>query len=174
MPGRGKGIHLKMSEVNDSQYTYFGMPRPRVTQRSLQPTAVKPSALSQTTIVNTQATINGPFSLNNGSSLSIRSIIANNTNPDFRLGGVPYCITFFQTSLATSTIIGDAVTGGYTINGPMPMAQFSPYATSSSAGGNDGNNLVFLTELINNTGGTKNIYYITNTRVYVPLGGGPT
>lgn len=146
----------------------------RVTQRTIQPNAVRSAQLSQTTLVNTQAEVLGPFTINNGSSLSIRSIVTNNTNPNFRLGGVPYCITFFQTDLSITNIIGDQVTGDYTINGPIPMAQFTPYATSSTPGGNDGNNLVFVTELINNSGGTQDIYVITNSRIYVPTGGGAT
>lgn len=160
--------------INDTEYTYFTTPVQRTSQRTMLPTAIKPAALSQTTIINTQATINGPFSVANGSSLTVRSIITNNTNPDFRLGAVPYGITFFQTSLDTTSIIGDSVTSGYAVIGPMAMAQFSPYATSSTAGGSDGNNLVFVTMITNSTGGSKNIYYITNTRVYTPIGGSST
>ena len=110
---------------DEKQFT-ISNPNRRTTQRTLQPGAVRPASLSQTTLVNTDAVIGGPFSLNNGSSLSVRSIIVNTNNPDFRIGGVPYCITFFQTTLSTGAIIGDSVTGGYTVNGPMPMAQFSP------------------------------------------------
>lgn len=145
--------------------------RPRLIQQQVRPTAIKPAAVAQTNILNTQATINGPFTLANNASLSVRSIIVNNVNSEFRLGGLPYCITFFEDSLSISTIIGEGVTGDYTVNGPMPMAQFSPYATSTTAGGNDGNNLVFVTEIINKSGGSHDIYYISNTRVFTPIGG---
>ena len=57
------------------------------------------------------------------------------------------------------------------------MPTFTPIATQdadgtlTAMGGNDGNNLVFLTEIVNNTGAPHDIYVITNTRVWTPLGG---
>lgn len=143
----------------------------RASQRTILPNAIKPAQLSQQTMVNTEAEILGPFTVGNGSSLSIRSIIASDTNPNYRVGSVPYCITFFQTTLSISSIIGDTITSGYTIIGPLPMAQFTPVATTTSAGGNDGYNLVFVTMITNSSGGSKTIYAITNTRTYVPTGG---
>lgn len=134
------------------------------------PKSIKPSSLSRTNIANTQSEILGPFSLNDSSSLTITSIVVNETNPDFRLGAVPYNIVFFQTSLGTANIIGYGVTGDYVINN-ISMPVFTPFATDEEIGGSDGNNLVFVTELINNSGMTQTIYAITGTRVFVPTGG---
>jgi len=147
----------------------------RVSQQRILPTAVKPAQLAQTTLVNTQGELLGPFSIANGSSLVLQSIITNTNDPNFRLGAVPYCIVYFQTTVATANIIGGAITGtGYSIKGPMAMPGFSPFATPGVLGGNDDNNLVFLTELVNSSGGgPQTIFAITNTRVYTPLGGEP-
>lgn len=158
-------------DSNKSGVNHYVLSTPRVIQQRMAPTAVKPNQLAQTTLFNTEANILGPFSLANNASLSIQSVIANSNNPNIRIAGVPYCITFFQTSLSVTNIIGSAITGSYTMNGPMPMAQFTPHATASVIGGNNGNNLVFLTELINKSGGTQIIYAITNTRVYTTTGG---
>lgn len=159
----------------NQEFTNFGVKQtPRVTQQRMYPTAVKPAHLAQLTLVNTPTQELGPFSVTNGNSLVLQSIIANGANPDFRMGGVPYCVAFFQTSLSTLNLIGGTITGtGYQIKGPMAMPGFSPLASTGVLGGNDDNNLVYLTELVNNTGGTQTIYVITNTRVYTPLGGSP-
>lgn len=165
---RRKGIHHL---DNDRQFTTFSRFSDRISQRGILPNAIKPAQTATTVIINTQAEILGPYTVNNGSSLSLQSIITNE-NPAYRIGGVPYCITYFQDQIDTDHIIGATIgTGDYIINGPLPMAQFSPHAIGGSAGGNDGNNLVYLTELINNSGSTQTIYVITNTRVFVPTGG---
>lgn len=148
----------------------------RQTQRSIGPTSINPRQLSENTLFNTTATVNGPYTLNNGSALQIRSIVKNAANSQFILGGAPYFITFLQGTLDTSNILGDpngVSFNGYHLYGPLAMSAFSPYAVNpSTPGGNDGYDLVFVTELINNTGSQKTIYYITNTRVYMPRGGG--
>ena len=161
----------------DREFNNFGggYPMPRISQRQIQATAVKPSALSQNTLINTTAETLGPISLANGVSLSLTSLLFNAQNPNYRLGGVPYSIVFFEDNLNVNDIIGASVTG-YKINGPMAMPTFTPeaYVNSSGSnvlGGNNGNNLVYLTEITNNTGVTHDIYIVTNTRVYLPLGG---
>ena len=148
--------------------------QPRLRQQDIAATAIKPFAFSQQLMLNTQAEILGPFAVNNGASLSILSIINNTVNEKFRVGSLPYNIVFFQTSLALSNVIGYGITGDYTINGPMGIPQFSPYAQGLSIGGNTGDNLVFLTELINNSGGSQTIYAITDTRVLTAIGGAST
>lgn len=149
----------------------------RFNQQSVNPTAIKPASVAQTTLVNTSTEFLGPISLGNNSALSIRTIVTNVANSSFRIGAVPFAICFFQGSLSTSAIIGDTVTADYVILGPMAVPEFSPHAqpttapNGGSAGGSDGNNLVFITQIINKTGGTQTIYVATNTRVLTPLGG---
>lgn len=149
----------------------------RIKQQNITPKEVDPASMSQTNILNTTTEFIGPVSLNNNSALSIRSIISNSANPLFRLGAVPFEICFFQTSLAIGSIIGDTVSADYVIIGPMAVPQFSPLAQpttapgGASAGGSDGNNLVFITQIINYTGATKTIYAATSTRVLTPVGG---
>lgn len=153
------------------QFT-IGQESQRVNQQQIAPSAIQPAQLSQTTIVNTTTQTLGPFSIANNASLTIRSLITNSKNADFRLGGIPYCIAFFQTSLTTANLIGSGITGSYTINGPLPMPVFTPNAATGVVGGSDGNNLYFITELQNKSGSTQTIYVVTNTRVYNPIGGG--
>lgn len=148
----------------------------RVNQQRLLPTAVKPAQLAQTTLSNTTASVQGPYSLVNGSSLQITSSIANTSNPDFKIGALPYGIVFFETSATLGHIIGSpqgiAASTGYRLFGPIAMPQFTPVAVgSTTVGGNDGSNIIFLTELVNNTGVTKTIYYLSNSRIYTTLGG---
>lgn len=148
----------------------------RIKQQNITPKEVNPASLSQTTLQNTQAEILGPVELLNGGNISITSILTHNVNPEFRLGGVPYNIVFFEDDLNTDNIIGGPISG-YTINGPFGMPQFTPEAFvnpdtgNNVLGGNDGDNLVFLTEIINDTGDTHDIYIITDTRVYTPVAG---
>lgn len=147
----------------------------RIRQQNIMPSAIKPSNVANIAIVNTASEILGPVSLNDGSGLSVKSILTNTVNENFRIGAIPPQIVFFEGSLNVNNIIGDGVTG-YTVNGPMAMPQFTPLAYSNpdgsiELGGSDGNNLVFLTELINNTGGTETIYVIVSTRVYSPTTG---
>lgn len=144
---------------------------PRTSRQSVKPTAIAPSALAQTVLVNTQAEIIGPLTLSNGGNISLTSIIANTANEKIRLGAAPYGVVFFEDSLSTGAIIGDSVTG-YIVNGPMAMPKFTPNATSSDIGGSTGDNIVYLTELINDTGMEHDIYIITDTRVLTPIGGG--
>ena len=149
----------------------------RINQQNINPGAVKARALPTNIIQNSTTFISGAFSLSNGSALSIQSILTSDTNPDVPLAGVPYCIAFFEGSLGPTKIIGAGVSGsGYIITGPFAMPKFSPLAqnTSSSTinGGSDGNNLVFITQIYNNTGLTKTIYYATNTRFIQGAAGG--
>lgn len=149
--------------------------RPRIQQQNVKPLAIKPAGFAQINLANTQATINGPYNIANGGNLTFKSFIQNTKNDRFRLGGVPYNIVFLEDSLTVpDDIIGDTVTG-YNINGPFSMPQFTPHATSIDGtitlGGNDGDNLVYLTELINNTGSGHDIYVVTDTRVLTPIGG---
>lgn len=155
---------------------------PRVNQQRITPTAIQPAFLSQITLSNTTAGVQGPFSLANGSSLQITSFIINNANPKFKIGTLPYGIVFLEGSPSLSKIIGSPqgvpASTGYNLFGPIAMPQFTPIATningSITVGGNDGNNIVFITELVNNTGGSKNIYYLSNSRVYTTTGGSIT
>lgn len=155
---------------NDKTFTSFGRSYERASQRGIQPTAIKPAQTAVSVLVNTDTEILGPLSLNDGVSVTVTSIIRN-ANPTYRIGGAPYCIAFFQTSLSTGNIIGSGVTAGYSSMGPFPMPTFTPYATDDDLGGNDGDDLVYITSLTNNTGSTQVIYALTNTRVYTPTGG---
>lgn len=165
--------------MNDLEFTGFSSHATRIAQQRIIPTAVKSAGLAQTTLGNTTAEIIGPGSLPDGVAFNIKSFLTNSSNKDFRIGAVPYNIVFFEDDLNIGSIIGDGVTG-YTINGPFSMPQFTPYATldpvtgNITLGGNDGNNLVFFTEIINNTGFTHDIYAIVDTRVYNPIGGAVT
>ena len=147
----------------------------RLSQQMVKPTAIKPAAVNQVNMVNTNSEILGPFSLADGASGTIVSIVYNIVNDKFRLGAVPYNICFFEDGLTSADLIGYSITG-YIINS-MSMPTFTPIATQdadgtlTAMGGNDGNNLVFLTEIVNNTGAPHDIYVITNTRVWTPLGG---
>ena len=150
----------------------------RIQQQNIKSKAIKPFTVSQINLVNTQADLQGPFTVNNGSSLSILSIIKNTVNEAFRVGVLPYNIIFFEgtpsinVSTGVNNVIGYGVTGDYTINGPMGMPQFIPYAIPTRIGGNTGQNVVVLTELINNSGGAEDIYFISDSRVLNPYGGG--
>ena len=161
---------------NDGFVTYTDVVN-RINQQQVRPSAIKPASMAQTNMVNTQAEILGPFSIANNASLNLSSLITNTSNVNFRLGAVPYSIAFFQTSLSTSNVIGSGVTGTYIINGPLAMPQFTPHAYKDTTGatvigGNDGNDLVFITELINKSGSTQTIYAIIDSRVFTPQGGG--
>lgn len=158
--------------MDDKQFTHYAPPQRRQQQQNIAPSAIKPPQLAQASLFNSNSQTIGPVSLANNASLSVQSVIANERNPNFRLGGVPYAIAFFQTSLTIAHLIGANITGSYTINGPLAMPVFTPYAAGSTAGGSDGNNLVFITELINKSGSPQTIYVVTNTRVYMPIGGG--
>lgn len=144
----------------------------RISQQSIVSKTIKPTQLSQQTLQNSSTEILGPLSVNTGDSISVISIVSNTVNPLFRIGTLPYAIAFFEGTLNVANIIG-AGPQGYVINGPMAMPQFTPYAEGASAGGNNGVNLVFVTELVNNTGMTKTIYVITDSRVYFPISGSP-
>ena len=148
---------------------------PRITQRNIQPTAIKPASLSQQTLINNSTVSGGPFSMNNGDSFTIKVLVKHDTNSQIRLSAVPFSLIFFEDTLDTSSIIGAGVTG-YQINGPFSMPPFTPLAYLDNTGavvlgGSDGNNLVYFTEIVNNSGGTHDIYVYTNTRAYIPIGG---
>lgn len=138
------------------------------------PGSIKQTSLTADFIKNSDVFVSGAISLTNGNSLVIQSIITSNTNPNLKLAGVPYSITFFQGSLATSNMIGITITGsGYQIKGPQALPVFTPNAqnlASTIYGGSTGANLVYVTELYNNTGSTQTIFYITNTR-FIQSGG---
>lgn len=151
-----------MRDFND----IFEEEKRRASQRDIEPQAVKNSAVANNVIASTTVSTLGPFSVANGSSLDVTSTIANSANANNRLGAVPYQICFFESSLSLSKIIpgGSGVTGTYDVIGPLAMPQFSP-------GGSDGNNLLFRTRLTNNSGATKTIYCLTNTRFIGGIGG---
>lgn len=138
------------------------------------PGSVKQTSLTSDFIKNSSVFVSGAISLTNGNSLVIQSIITSQTNPNLKLAAVPYSITFFQGSVATNNMIGVTITGsGYQLKGPQAMPFFTPNAknlASTIYGGSTGANLVYVTELFNNTGSTQTIYYITNTR-FIQSGG---
>lgn len=147
----------------------------RISLQKMYPANVGPPQLLAGIVQSSNATINGPYSVPNTSSLTIQSIIVAKKDPTIPLGAIPYCIAFFQGSLSTANIIGSGITGsGYVIKGPFAMPTFTPHATNNNYGGSDGNNLVFVTELYNATGSTQNIYYISNTKIIQSSGGGVT
>ncbi len=164
---------------DNNQFRTLGKYNDRISQRGLQATAVKAAVLAQTTLSNTIGNVLGPFSVNNGSSLQVSSYIANSSNPENRIAAAPYGIIFMETSPALDNIIGSpqgvAANTGYQLYGPTAMPQFTPIGTLIDGqvviGGNDGNNVIFLTELVNNTGSTQVLYYLTNSRIYTTTGG---
>ncbi len=148
--------------------------RQRIRQQDITPATIKNSRLSSDIITSTQTTVNGPISLVTGTSVVVQSIIVGNPNPNLPIAAVPYCIVFFETTPDTNNMIGVTLTGsGYLIKGPFALPTFMPRASNNpiTYGGSNGNNLVFITELFNNTGATKTIYYYTNTR-YIQGSGG--
>lgn len=150
---------------------FIKRPKRRIMPQDVVSKAIGPRALAQTTLVNTDVEIIGPIALSNGASLSLLSIIANTSNENFRLGASPYSIAFFQDALSATNLIGAGIMGDYTINGPLSMPQFDPQSENGSLGGSDGNNLIFITELTNNSGGSQDIYIAVNCRIYSPIGG---
>lgn len=163
--------------IDQSNSNFFG---DGIVQRK-NPTGYTPGGIKQTAfssdfIQDTSTFVSGANTLTNNSALVIQSIIASTTNSNIKLAANPYSIVFFEGSLSTSNIIGSGILNtGYIFNGPFSMPIFTPNAQNFSGstvyGGSNGNNIVYVTTLINTTGVTKTIYYITNTRV-VQSGGG--
>lgn len=127
--------------------------------------AILPSHITTKLIQPTTTTTNGPTSVANGSALTVTSLVTSKTNPNIPLFG-NYTIAFFEGALTTDKIIGYTLVHNYIVQGPFLMPAFSPhYAAGITSGGSDGNNLIYNTSIINNTGGSVNLYWITNTRV---------
>jgi len=136
----------------------------------IKPNSIQPNMLSAHFVKSTTATMNGPTSLANGSGMTVTSVVSSDTNPNITLAGAGYSIAFFVGSIAAANVIGYTVIGAYNIQGPFLMPPFSPEYSSVQEGGSDGNNLIYNTTIINNTGSTKVIYWITSTR-YIQAGG---
>jgi hypothetical protein len=129
------------------------------------------STLSSEVLGETAVDILGPFNVVNGGTITLMSTHTN-TPISTPIGVLPYMVAFFQGSLATANMINAAINSGYAIMGPLAAPNFTPHAVPGvSIGGSDGKDVVFYTTIQNNTGGNKNIYILTNARVFTPIGG---
>lgn len=140
------------------EFESYGKQYPRTNQRTLQPASVNSRNLNNSIIQNTDLT-SGSFSIGNGVTITITSLIVSDTNALNHLAACPYEIAFFETSSASANLIpfGSAIaTGRYTITS-MAMPGLSPVGT-------DGNNLVFKTAIANNSGSTQTILYYVQCR----------
>lgn len=143
----------------------------RTSKRVLYPGIGTPRMLDQRVIGTTSVYVSDPISLPNLSTLTVISIIKSSLNTNIVLGAVPYEIVFLQGSLDTTNMIpGTSTVSGYSLFGPCAMPTFSPNAVTGVVGGSDGDNLVYITSLYNNTGSTQTIYYISQTRVFTAGG----
>jgi hypothetical protein len=136
----------------------------------IKPNSIQPNMLSSHLIKNTTTLMNGPTSLTNGSGMTVTSVVSSDVGPNIEIASVGYSIAFFVGSIAAGNVIGYTVIGNYNIQGPFLMPPFSPEYSSVQEGGSDGNNLIYNTTIINNTGSTKSIYWITSQR-YIQPGG---
>lgn len=138
----------------------------RTSQRDLLPTAVKNRIVENDFIFNTQLT-SGSFSITNGTGVTITTTISGLANENIRMGACPFEVALFETSATAANLIpfGTGIAAGrYTVtNLAMPDLTLI---------GSNGNNLVFKTHIINNSGSTQTILYYIQSRFIQGIGGG--
>jgi hypothetical protein len=153
----------------------------RSTRRTIQPTAIQSRQISQGVIKNTNGS-SGSFALANGVTTTLTTTFWNESNDEIRLSAVPFMITFFEAASLSACVPGtnqipfDVATDRFNIWGPIAMPDYTINGKRVTSGGtrfaSDGNNVVYKTSIVNNSGGDVTITYILSLRLIESRGGG--
>ena len=151
------------------QFTNTSALNPRISQTKIDPTAVKNRNLPSNILANTTATLNGPYTIGSGNTLTFTSTIVNTKNAKITVGAAPYFFCIIESPASTANVYPGGTLAGnkYIVVGPMAMPNAAIGGTN--IGSND-NNLVYKTSVYNNTAGSLTIYVVTQTRFITGVG----
>lgn len=145
----------------------------RVGRKELLPAAVEPRNLSFDIISRADQSRVGPVSTPTGSGFYIVTIVKAKANPNVPLGSLGIAINWYVNSIDPVNLL-NPVSTGYTMYPPsmVPTGTNSAGTDPLNPDYSDGNNLVFRSGFLNNSGSDQTIWALIDIRFLMALGGG--